>query len=104
MHISFEEFEKTMALAHNVFQTWDDEYEKVGSMSKYGHSQIWTYTQIWAYPWPYWSLTKYNIENSLRLMYPNMDYSDITTHYPGKPAAEGGEQEDKKRGEYEDDV
>jgi hypothetical protein len=29
MHITFDEFEKTMALAHNVFQTWDDEYEKV---------------------------------------------------------------------------
>ena len=29
MHITFDEFEKTMSNASNVFQTWDDEYEKV---------------------------------------------------------------------------
>ena len=35
MHISFDEFEKTMALAHSVFQTWDDEYEKVREIAPF---------------------------------------------------------------------
>ena len=35
MHISYDEFEKVMIAAFDVFTTWDDEYEKLQVGSAY---------------------------------------------------------------------